>query len=132
MILSSDPPPWWSTGLQSECLSAASSGFPLEVCGFFVLEACSGRASFWPLRARASTHSFRVDPQEVVRFAYEIMDRQWTVLGSFHSHPDGTPTFSKRDRLLMDWGAWHVLGCRLNGVWEVTFARRSSCTDATD
>jgi proteasome lid subunit RPN8/RPN11 len=73
-------------------------------------------------------HSFVVDPVDVVDFAYEVLDAGWTVLGSFHSHPDGTSAFSERDRVLANWGEWHVLGYRLGGAWGLTFARRSRCS----
>jgi len=100
--------------------SAAESSWPRECCGLLVgvragaaTEITSAHPS--PNRARDPRIAFEVDPEIWLRLTRTLADGPESVLGLYHSHPDGPAEPSPRD-LAAVWGP--------ELVWIITAAAR--------
>jgi proteasome lid subunit RPN8/RPN11 len=118
---SSEPPQWWSDELHECCVRLADRAYPNEACGLFVLHPDTGRVELHELSATATPRSFFAEPAAVVRFAYEALANGWRVVGTFHTHPNGSSVLSERDELLRDWADQHVLAHRSGATWKFQF-----------
>jgi proteasome lid subunit RPN8/RPN11 len=118
-------PQWWYVDLQRASAAAASQGLPNEVCGLFY--ALPGdtvvKLHLFPGVATASQFDANVDA--VIAFTYNFLANGATVYGTFHTHPNGYPRFSKRDNQLANWGEWHVLAVPVLNDWQFQWARRA-------
>ncbi|WP_035485103.1 Mov34/MPN/PAD-1 family protein [Alicyclobacillus contaminans] len=124
--MSSEAPPWWTASLAEACRDVAQRSLPNEACGLLVRE--KQDVQLWPLSATATATRVEALPEALVRASYELVDAGGRSLGTFHSHPDGSARFSKRDEGLLAWGEWHVVAYRIGSSWSFTFGRRSGAT----
>ncbi len=107
LILSTDPPSWFSVRLQQQLLAEAKVALPNETAGLFVRDGDVVQA--WPAVAVTSPDSFTVDPDWLVAAVYRCDDLGAQMIGTYHTHPQATPAFSERDRPLFAWGRIHLL-----------------------
>jgi len=82
----------------------ARDAYPREACGLVVV--ARGREIYHPCRnVAAGVQHFEIDPAD-----YAEAEDSGTIVGVFHSHPDGTEAASEPDRV----------GCESSGVpWHI-------------
>lgn len=102
--------------MQTNLIRQCRDRLPYECCGVVFGAVRDGRIradGFAVVRNAASNPevSFRFDPAEWVRIHYEAQKNQRTIVGFFHSHPNGSPTPSRLDAEGWDGaGAYWIVG----------------------
>src|SRR5579875_2316861 len=100
-------PIWWSSRLHHLTVSAAEQAFPDEVCGLFFVK--KRNVHLHCFEAFTGPWFCSAKPQSVIEFVYALDDSGGRVIGTFHTHPLGDASFSKRDLLLADWANTHLV-----------------------
>jgi proteasome lid subunit RPN8/RPN11 len=123
-----DTPGWWSQELEAQVESAANSALPNETVGLFYLDLNSADLS--PVHVHvfngfATERFIDADPRDVITFCYEFLTARTEVLGTFHTHPQGSQNFSERDQMLGLWGKTHLLLAFDDGLWTSHWAVRA-------
>ena len=91
-----------SLALRSQLAAEARAAYPRECCGLIegvragdVIEALA----LHPTRNLATASDrFEIDPAEHIRLLRALRGTGRDIVGCYHSHPDGTPEPSPRDR----------------------------------
>ncbi|MCL6516167.1 Mov34/MPN/PAD-1 family protein [Alicyclobacillus sp.] len=121
--MSTDPPAWWTVDLAGHMERVLTDAWPAETGGL-VIQAPGRGPSLWTPGGVAAPRWFAADPDEVVQFALTARREGIRVLATFHSHPDGRRWLSERDRPMLWWAEWHVLGVPGEGAWRFLHWRR--------
>lgn len=99
----------------------AHEHYPVEVGGW-ILRTNDG-IRLHSFAATASATQFDVAAQTVIDMAYRCKDEGWDILATFHSHPTGHTSLSRRDEMLRMWARTHLLAVRhQTGVWKLIIA----------
>ncbi len=126
MILSSDKPAWWNDQLRDECILLAKRALPNEAFGLVCRLSPGNDPEIVTFPGFSTETQFDAEAQSVIRFAYRLLATNGTVLASFHSHPNGRTSLSRRDCSLFDWARVHILLSRTNDGWTLMFHTSSS------
>ena len=87
---------------------AAEAAYPEEACGLLVGRSASGEG-YWVSAVEVSanvaepprTRRFEVDPKLRLRLERELRESPDSVIGVYHSHPDGSAEPSDADRSMI-------------------------------
>jgi proteasome lid subunit RPN8/RPN11 len=99
----------------------ARSATPLEACGLLLGHAGSIRAATSTKNvAPHPERSFEIDPAALLREHREARGRGETVIGHYHSHPNGSLEPSKTDaaRAIEDGQLWLIAGAKGVRAWQ--------------
>lgn len=91
-----------AAGIAERLIGCGRAALPAEACGLWIGRRTPRgwfveRALDSPNLAPQPRSAFRVDPVFQLRAEREAAARGWQVLGSWHSHPAGSPRPSARD-----------------------------------
>lgn len=111
-------PSWWTAALSARAEEVAVSTLPNEACGLFYTHRDRPNVQLHDFVAASSPSRCSADPRELVDFAYWIEDGGHVVVGTFHSHPNGDPRFSRLDKMLAQWSDCHLVMVREGDVWQ--------------
>jgi proteasome lid subunit RPN8/RPN11 len=110
--------------LEVEVLKHVRAAYPCEAVGWFCRKSGDLVHSL-PLPAAATPYRFTADVHPLIEYAYGLESEGIEVIGTFHSHPKGGPSFSAADDTLALWGEWHALCVRsTDGNWSIRWGRR--------
>ena len=90
-------------GLRARIVAEALAAFPNECCGLIEGEHASEIVRVHALHATANVNAdpasgFEIDPAAHLRLLRSLRGSGHTIVGCYHSHPNGRPGPSERDR----------------------------------
>ncbi len=90
-------------GLRAQLLAAAQAAFPHEACGLLIGRRDGATVTVTALHPAANVSptpraSFAIDPAVQFSLQRALRGTGRAVVGCFHSHPNGRPEPSQRDR----------------------------------
>lgn len=92
---------WPSSSVLLSCIQHAQQSYPYEACGAWSLSP-NGICLHHPLSNIAPissrTHNFQFDSLEWLNLLKEEDDKLFQLKGIYHSHPDASANFSRRDQ----------------------------------
>jgi desampylase len=104
--------------LRRQIEAEARAAFPAECCGLIEGERAGGTIRVLALHPTANLAAdpaagFEIDPSAHIRLRCVLRSTGRSVVGCYHSHPNGRPTPSARDR---------ASGCEEGFVWLIAAA----------
>jgi proteasome lid subunit RPN8/RPN11 len=101
--------------LRARIITEARAAFPNECCGLIEAERSGDMVHIIGLHPTANVADdpaagFEIDPSAHIRLRCELRGTGRSVVGCYHSHPNGRPTPSERDR---------ASGCEADFVWII-------------
>ncbi|WP_376789621.1 M67 family metallopeptidase [Thermoflexus sp.] len=101
-------------------LTHVQAEWPLEACG--LLGGIGRRVlAVYPTRNElASPIRYRVHPEDLIRVIHELEEREWELVGIYHSHPHGPPVPSATDVAEAYYPeAVYVIAAPVQGEWRL-------------
>ena len=84
--------------IYNEMIDHAKTGYPNEACGILAGAEAKKTAAFFPMKnLDESSISYFMDPKEQLRVFKEIREKNWQMLGIFHSHVASVAFPSQKD-----------------------------------
>jgi desampylase len=88
--------------LRDQLIAEARAAYPRECCGLIegvrTTDAIEARALHPTRNLAESANRFEIDPAEHIRLLRSLRGTGREIVGCYHSHPDGAPEPSPRDR----------------------------------
>jgi proteasome lid subunit RPN8/RPN11 len=118
-----------SSGLAKTLVDEAAAAGGVEVCGL-LLGHPGAITTAVPARNVAADpgRSFEIDPATLLRVHREARAAGQTVIGHYHSHPNGSAGPSKRDaaRAIDNGQIWLIIAAGATNAWRTTTADDSA------
>ena len=84
--------------IYGQMMDHAKTGYPNEACGILAGAEAKKTAGFFPMRnLDESSISYFMDPKEQLRVFKEMREKNWQMLGIFHSHVASEAFPSQKD-----------------------------------
>lgn len=92
-----DRPLFLSRALRGRIARSCDNARPREACGLIAGRDGRGRKLYACSNAAGDEHSYSITPGELYRASLDADRYGWTLLGSWHSHPNGPDELSAAD-----------------------------------